>query len=73
MTLANKKVAVITGGAMGIGAEAASALASDGHHVIICDINTTEAERFAQQLRDQGFCADAFQIDVGTPASVSAA
>ncbi|MGX1175703.1 MULTISPECIES: SDR family NAD(P)-dependent oxidoreductase [Pseudomonas] len=73
MTLANKKVAVITGGAMGIGAEAASALASDGHHVIICDINTTEAERFAQQLRDQGFSADALQIDVGTPASVSAA
>jgi NAD(P)-dependent dehydrogenase (short-subunit alcohol dehydrogenase family) len=73
MMPAEKKVAVITGGAMGIGAEAASALASDGHHVIICDINAGEAERFAQDLRSQGLSASAIQMDVGAPASVSAA
>lgn len=71
MTVANKKVAVVTGGAMGIGAEAASALARDGHHVVICDINIEEAERFAQRLRDEGFPADACQLDVGAPDSVS--
>lgn len=73
MTLANNKVAAITGGAMGIGAEAARALASDGHHVVICDINETEAQRFAQALRDEGLSADACPMDVGAPASVAAA
>ncbi|SEJ60953.1 NAD(P)-dependent dehydrogenase, short-chain alcohol dehydrogenase family [Azotobacter beijerinckii] len=71
MTVANKKVAVVTGGAMGIGAEAASALARDGHHVVICDINIEEAGRFVQRLRDEGFPADACQLDVGAPDSVS--
>lgn len=71
MKAAGKKVAVVTGGAMGIGAEAALGLAQDGHHVVICDINGEEAERFAKGLRDQGFPADACQVDVGVPASVS--
>jgi 3-oxoacyl-[acyl-carrier protein] reductase len=71
MSAANKKVAVVTGGAMGIGAEAASALARDGHHVVICDINIEEAERFVQRLRDEGFPADACQLDVSAPDSVS--
>jgi len=38
MKNADKKIAVVTGGAMGIGAEAATSLARDGHHVVICDI-----------------------------------
>ena len=54
MKVADKKVAVVTGGAMGIGAEAAISLARDGHHVVICDINAQEAERFSRQLRDEG-------------------
>lgn len=73
MTIADKRVAVITGGAMGIGAEAARALANDGHHVIICDINEEQAERFALQLRNEGFSATALTMDVGTSASVLAA
>lgn len=71
MAIADKKVAVVTGGAMGIGAEAAISLANDGHHVVICDINVQEAERFARQLREAGFTADACQVDVGSSASVS--
>ena len=73
MKVADKKVAVVTGGAMGIGAEAAISLARDGHHVVICDINAQEAERFSHQLRDEDFTADACRVDVGDPASVSEA
>lgn len=73
MSIADKKVAVITGGAMGIGAESARALAGDGHHIIICDINHQAAEQFAGQLNRQGYSADARQVDVGSADSISQA
>ncbi len=64
MKYADKKIAVVTGGAMGIGAEAAVSLARDGHHVVICDINVDAAEQFSRQLREEGYTADACQVDV---------
>jgi len=70
MKYADKKIAVVTGGAMGIGAEAAASLAKDGHHVVICDINVDAAQRFSRQLREQGFTADARQVDVASVESV---
>lgn len=73
MAVADQKVAVVTGGAMGIGAEAARALATGGYQVVIGDINAEPAEQFAQKLRDEGLKAIARQIDVGTSASVTQA
>jgi NAD(P)-dependent dehydrogenase (short-subunit alcohol dehydrogenase family) len=73
MAVADQKVAVVTGGAMGIGAEAARALAAGGYQVVIGDINAEHAEQFAQKLRDEGLKAIARQIDVGTSASVTQA
>lgn len=73
MSIADRKVAVVTGGAMGIGAETAKALASDGYHVIICDINSEAAAHFAQHIKDEGFSADACQVDVGCAESIARA
>ena len=70
---ADKKVAVVTGGAMGIGAEAALTLANDGHQVVICDINIDAAEHFAQLLKEQGYSAYARQVDVSSQSSVTEA
>lgn len=71
MKYADRKIAVITGGAMGIGAEAAVSLAKDGHHVVICDINIDAAEQFVRQLREEGHTADACKADVASAESVS--
>jgi NAD(P)-dependent dehydrogenase (short-subunit alcohol dehydrogenase family) len=60
------QVAVVTGGARGIGLGIAQRLAAEGCKVVVWDIN-------AQNLTDSGFSA-AFsaQMDVASPASVNA-
>lgn len=65
------KVALVTGGASGIGFEAARLLASSGSKVAIADLNTKGAETAANALRDQGLQALGFGCDVGDEASVS--
>ncbi|KUM43356.1 SDR family NAD(P)-dependent oxidoreductase [Pseudomonas sp. EpS/L25] len=73
MKVEDQKVAVVTGGAMGIGAEAAFALAKDGHRIVICDINIDAAEHFVMLLKEQGHFAHARQVDVSSRASVTEA
>ncbi len=48
------KVAVVTGGASGIGAAAAAAFCAQGARVVIADINDQGGELLAGQLRDEG-------------------
>lgn len=68
----NAKVAVITGGAQGIGLAAAMRLRSLGHAVVLCDIAT---ERFGAALAALGAGADvlAIETDVANEASVAQA
>jgi len=66
-------VAVITGGAMGIGGAAAQHLAASGHRVIIADRDRPAADQTVAALRAQGHQADAVTIDVSQPASIEAA
>jgi NAD(P)-dependent dehydrogenase (short-subunit alcohol dehydrogenase family) len=61
--LANR-IALVTGGAAGIGLVIAQTLASEGARVIIADINGEGAERAAAALRDAGFPAAANACDV---------
>lgn len=68
----NGKVAVITGGARGIGFEIGQKLAEAGACVGLVDVNQPEVEAAAQQLRDQGFRAVALHADVTDPAQVAA-
>ena len=48
------KVAIVTGGARGIGAATASALASGGAAVVITDVLDKEGERLAGAIRESG-------------------
>ena len=67
------RVALVTGGAKGIGAEVCARLAAAGHRVLVADIDLDAARATAQQLREAGGRADAIALDVGRPESVAAA
>jgi len=58
------KVAVVTGGAMGIGAAIATVLAENGARVAIADLNLEAAEKMAEAIRTAGGAAQAFTCDV---------
>ena len=67
------RVAVVTGGASGIGLGAARQLAADGHHVAVLDLNGGAAEAAAAELRAAGAQAVGVEVDVADAASVDAA
>ena len=56
--------AIITGGASGIGRALGVELAGRGCEVILADINTTQAESAAEQIREKGRKARAARLDV---------
>jgi NAD(P)-dependent dehydrogenase (short-subunit alcohol dehydrogenase family) len=62
-TLAGK-TAIITGGASGIGAALARALAHRGAEVFLADRQLDAAEEVARGLRDRGHAATAIELDV---------
>jgi 3-oxoacyl-[acyl-carrier protein] reductase len=65
-------VAIVTGGAGGIGEATAVALAQRGHRVIVADLNGEGAKAAAQRIEAQGLAASAVQVDIADPASVRA-
>lgn len=58
------KTALITGAGRGIGAAAASVFAQAGAKVTLCARTAGEVEAKAAEIRDAGFAADAFVLDV---------
>ncbi len=58
------KVALITGGARGIGKEIALLFAGEGANIALCDVNLEEAERTAGEIRDKGRECLALKVDV---------
>ena len=66
------KVALITGGASGIGQGIARTLASEGAHIVVADIDADNANKAAEALRGQGVRSLAVQTDVRDPNSVDA-
>ncbi|MCR8723544.1 SDR family NAD(P)-dependent oxidoreductase [Frigidibacter sp. ROC022] len=67
----NDQVAVVTGGANGIGAAAAARLAASGGRVAIWDMDISSPEAKIADLPDAGKLM--VQVDVSDPASVEAA
>ncbi|MBV9172968.1 MAG: glucose 1-dehydrogenase [Chloroflexi bacterium] len=60
------KVAIVTGGAMGIGGATARRLAQDGASVLIADIEAAAADGNVETIRAAGGTAEALHVDVGT-------
>ncbi|QNB46947.1 glucose 1-dehydrogenase [Thermanaerosceptrum fracticalcis] len=64
MNLLLDKVAVVTGGARGIGAATALACAREGAHVVVADLNYEGAAAVASQIEGMGRIGLAIQADV---------
>ena len=66
----NGKIALITGGAQGIGRIISEELARQGAHVILGDVNFDGAEKTVAEIKGGGGKASAVQIDVSSAADV---
>ena len=65
-----EKVAIITGGARGIGKEIALKVAREGASVVIADINTQELAQAEKEIRSCGVQALTFTVDVTNSSQV---
>ncbi|MCS7350774.1 SDR family NAD(P)-dependent oxidoreductase [Thermoflexus sp.] len=66
------KVAIVTGGAMGIGKGIVTVFAREGAKVVIADINEVAGQETEKELRDQGFEAFFVRCDVSNEEDVKA-
>jgi 3-oxoacyl-[acyl-carrier protein] reductase len=71
--MSEQRVAVVTGGARGIGAATAARLARDGRAVAVCDLDQGACEEVAAALVAQGHRALGVGCDVSEAAAVEAA
>lgn len=68
----DNRVAIVTGGAGGIGQAAARAIARKGFRVALADLRKEAADTTAAALRAEGLDVEPFQVDVGVESSVRA-
>lgn len=68
----DNRVAIVTGGAGGIGQAAARAIARKGFRVAIADLREEAASATAAALREEGLEVESFQVDVAAESSVRA-
>ena len=66
------QVAIVTGGARGMGAAIAARLAQEGAQVVIGDINEAGANQLAKKLKSDGHSAVGLKIDVTQQTDVAA-
>jgi NAD(P)-dependent dehydrogenase (short-subunit alcohol dehydrogenase family) len=66
------RVAIVTGGARGIGRETAETLAAAGARVVLADLDKEAVESVAAEIRATSFQATAVVADVADEASVNA-
>ncbi|KUI37311.1 short-chain dehydrogenase [Mycobacterium sp. GA-2829] len=67
------RVAVVTGGASGLGEAICAGLAADGHRVAVLDLDAAAADKVAAELRGGGAQAIGVAIDVADEAAVERA
>src|SRR5258707_2677228 len=72
MNRLSDRVAIVTGGAMGIGGATARRLAAEGDRVLVVDVNADAVVRNVATISGQGGVAEALVSDVGTEAGVRA-
>ncbi len=64
------KLALITGGARGIGRDVAMLFANEGANIAICDVNLEEAQKTAKEIEGLGRQSIAFKADVTNSSQV---
>jgi len=67
------RVALVTGGATGIGAAIVAQLAAQGDRVIIGDINLQAANELAERLKAQDQDVSVLELDIGKPQAIATA
>ncbi|MBN2753237.1 MAG: 3-oxoacyl-[acyl-carrier-protein] reductase [Candidatus Goldbacteria bacterium] len=70
MGLLNGKIALVTGGAQGIGETIAATLAREGASVAVLDVNLEKASATAAKLKEFGVDSEAYKCDVSNVAEV---
>ena len=66
------RVAIVTGGAQGLGGATARKLAGEGARVLVADIDLETALANVERIRGQGHEAEAVRADVGSHADIKA-
>lgn len=66
------EVAIVTGGAQGLGREMSIGLAEAGASVVVADLNLEKAQDVAEHIRTLGVAAEAMKVDVTERAEVEA-
>lgn len=66
------RVAIVTGGAQGIGGACARRLAGEGARVLVVDNDPLTASKNVEKIRSAGGTAEAMEADVGSEAAVHA-
>lgn len=64
------KVAIITGGASGIGLAACRRFVEEGAKVVLCDYDAEKGKEEAKKLQDEGYDVQFVQVDVANMKSV---
>lgn len=67
------RIALVTGGAKGIGAAIGQVLAEQGMHILVSDIDEKAMAETVRELSDQGFRANSLAMDVSSPTSIESA
>jgi len=70
MSRLHGQVAIVTGGAQGLGGATTIRLAEEGAKVLVADIDLEKARATVEGIRSQGNEAEALRVDVGIPADV---
>ncbi len=70
MALLKDKVAIVTGGAQGIGEAIARKLASEGAAIALVDVNYEKAKATADDIKKSGVDTEAYKTDVSNTAEV---
>ena len=73
MNRLNGKIAIITGGALGIGRACAIRLAEEGAGIAVFDVLDTPGEALVAELIGRGFRARYWNVDVSAEANVHTA
>ncbi len=66
------KVAIVTGGARGIGKAACRVMAEQGAKVMVTDVIDDEGKSVAEEIKQQGHIADYYHLDTSNEKEVSA-